>query len=174
MNSLANSLTFKSTPTNPQQPTQPTSPTLHSSDKYPSNQINPNPSLNWIASSNFCLNFSLLQYSGINNKFEHVLEFGSISESDVCLSTINFNDANPPTGILSLPVANDKKAFLCSWVNSSSTSQKLIIIGVVGLNPPPYLAPFLNSLILIILDPQIIFSSSSGENNLIISPVTTL
>lgn len=92
-------------------------------------------------------------------------ELGSMSESEVCLSTMNFKEDKPPTGVRSLPVAKDKKAFLCSWVNSSRTSQSWTTMGVVGLNPPPYLAPFLSSPISIISDPQIIFSSSSGENN---------
>jgi hypothetical protein len=50
----------------------------------------------------------LLSYSGIKSKFEHVLELGSIYESEVCLSIMNFNEDKPPTGILSLPVAKDK------------------------------------------------------------------
>lgn len=147
---------------------------IHSSDKYMSDQINPNPSLNWIANNSFCLSFSLLEYSGINNKFEHVLELGNISESDVCLSTMNLSDDSPPTGVLSLPVAKNKKALHCSWLNSSNISQRWIMIGVVGVYPPPYLEPFLNSLKSNIFDPQIIFWSYSGENNLIMSPVTTL
>lgn len=80
----------------------------------------------------------------MSNKLEQVLDVGSISESEVCLSMINFKDESPPTGVRSLPVANDKKAFLCSWVNYSKISQRCRTIGVVGLNPPPYLAPFLS------------------------------
>ena len=65
-----------------------------------------------MASNSFCFSFSLLEYSGINRRFEHVLELGSIYESDVCLSTMNFRDDNPPTGVRSLPVANERKAFI--------------------------------------------------------------
>lgn len=56
---------------------------------------------------------SLWEYSGINSKFEQVLELGSIYESVVCLSIVNFNEDKPPTGVLSLPVAKKRKAFLC-------------------------------------------------------------
>lgn len=139
---------------------------ISSSDKmYSSDQISPNPSLCWIASSSFCFNLSLLEYSGISNKLEHVRELGSISESEVCLSIMNFNDESPPTGVRSLPVAKKRKDFIWSWSNSYRISHNCWMIFVLGLNPPPYLAPFLNSVTSIMLDPHIIFSSSSEEKS---------
>lgn len=98
--------------------------------KIYSNQINPNPYLYSIARSSFLFSFYLVSYSGIKSRFEHVLELGNIYESEVCLSTINFNEDKPPTGILSLPVAKDRKALRYSLLNSYKIYQKYFIIYV--------------------------------------------